>query len=114
MKIITSAPTLLSSVVLWRQRLQGLAVGGSIEVREQDVGLGSEVDWSERSLQVRRLDDRALDGSANSTRVTVFEIAGPRGRPAQLFLDAGGWPLAIVTQVHGATLRLQRRPGVTR
>jgi hypothetical protein len=33
----------LSSVVLWRARLQALAIGPSIEVREQVVGLGSEV-----------------------------------------------------------------------
>jgi imidazolonepropionase-like amidohydrolase len=92
----------LSAIVLWRPRLQALAVGQSIELREQQVGLGSEVDLADRTLRAHRLDDRGTD--------RAYEIAPPRGRPAQLIVDADGWPIELVRQDHGATLRLRRRP----
>lgn len=100
----------LSGVVLWRSRLQPLAIGQSIEVSEQAVGLGSEVDVSERTLLVRRTDDRSWDGNGTSLPARVYEIVSARRHSSELLVDADGWPLELVTQDHGATLRLRRRP----
>ncbi|HEX3761223.1 MAG TPA: amidohydrolase family protein [Kofleriaceae bacterium] len=101
--------SVLSRVVLWRPRLLPLAVGQAIELVEHDVGLASEVDDSERTLQVRRADDRpAAPGAAAPVR--VYEITPPRGPRSELITDADGWPLELAIRDHGALLRLRRRP----
>jgi imidazolonepropionase-like amidohydrolase len=100
----------LSGVVLWRSRLQALAVGQSIEVREQDVELGSEVDVHERVVQVRHTGDRPWHDGGASIPARSYEITTAHGHPSELVVDAEGWPLELVSQDHGATLRLRRRP----
>jgi len=42
----------------------------------------------------------------------VYDVTLPRGRGARLIVDADGWPLELVRQDHGATLRLRRRPAM--
>jgi imidazolonepropionase-like amidohydrolase len=99
---------ILSAVVLWRPQLQALAVGQAIELRERTIGLASEIDDGERTVRVRRLADRPGTGAMPASR--VYELAPPRGRAAELTVDADGWPLELARADHGALLRLRRRP----
>jgi imidazolonepropionase-like amidohydrolase len=100
----------LSRVVLWRPQLLPLAVGQAIELREHDVGLASEVDDSERTLQVRRTDDRSGGAGRAAAPAQVYAITPPRGPRFELLTDADGWPLELAILDHGAQLRLRRRP----
>jgi imidazolonepropionase-like amidohydrolase len=100
----------LSRVVLWRSRLQPLAVGQAIELVEHDVGLASEVDDSERTFQVQRAEDRSGGSGGAAARARVYEITPPRGPRSELVTDADGWPLELAVFDHGARLRLRRRP----
>jgi hypothetical protein len=106
-EVILGADHFLASKLLLAPKLAALAVGGTLEIREADLSLGSAAEAPVRVLSIERTPDAVVTLRGQGRPARRFEIAARKRAADVLYLDERGLPL--VWEITAFGVRFERR-----